>query len=746
MADLDFSRMFSGASPALASLAPIPVVNTAAGGQLEFRPLSAVTPVSAHPEAIAMGLGQGIQDVAKGYLAAVQQKKQDKLAEEERKRKADLDEREMKLKEGRFGMEKEKYSKELQDRIAAVGADKFPGDSRTAEAPIVGSPEATETPTTEPSEATGSSSGLPLVGTVFPTASFTGEAAPFQKEKYTREANTFRFAPEAADYTPSTQVQPIQMVPKPLSSTAPVVPSSNVFAQTSEMSAVRNPLADLKAAYDVVAGKVKRFSELEGASRDKYTRAVQSGGSTEEVPGTLSNLRETFFPSGKQAPVENIADKKAETPSPQASYQYPEGQWNRLQQATSGNLKDLSPYLTASADTGDMSTDQTKALPPTLPVPEKKQELYPLDLSQMYGIQYKEQPKLVQAQQPQPAQEAPKPAEKFAIPERPTADQIPKDFATRDYEAARREQAKDYGFYYEPMGRIETHKDANGLWYKVVRDPEKTTVLEQKLGRLESMAQRYDKYQLQQQNTIDREQSKFYSNPDVRAFTAPNGMRQSFSRFVKDYDAILKNPEASGISDIGLLDMFGRAEGGGRITEGQAALALRAVGILDKPEQLIQKLQGGARLSQNQRDQMLRVIAEDHSAQASLANQQIEMVRQKLQHQGITDETMLPQPYIIPITKWDFEEKSKQARALNTQLQLQKTEAMRNNDTASVEQINQQLTQLQQEMDPLYKMAKRAKKDKDGKIIDGILNSHEIEHTPQGWAGGAVATFQQQEP
>jgi hypothetical protein len=358
-------------------------------------------------------------------------------------------------------------------------------------------------------------------------------------------------------------------------------------------------------------------------------------------------------------------------------------------------------------------------------------KLFNLDLSQM--------PKTNAPTDKVPTAQAQQPQTRFTIPERPKADQIPKDVSTRDYEQARQEQAKDYGFYYEPLGKIETHKDANGLWYKVVRDPEKAAIIEQKLGRLEVARQRYDKYQLQEQNTIDREQTKFFSSPDVKAFTAPSGMRQSFARFVKDYDAILKNPEASGISDVGLLDMFGRAEGGGKITEGQAALALRAIGIMDKPEMFMQKLQGGARLSPNQRDQMLRVISEDHAAQANLANQQIEMVRTKLAHQGITDETMLPQPYIIPVTKWEFAEKTKEARALSTQLHLQKAQAEKAGDTNTVDQINQQLSDLQKQIDPLYDMAKRSKGS-------AIINSYDIEHTPQGWAGGAVATFQQQEP
>lgn len=739
MSEMDFSRLFAGSSPALANLSPLQPINFATGGNFSFQPLAQVTPVSSHPEAIAMGIGQAVQDVAKGYFAAQQQKKQDAKDEEERKRKNSLEERRMKLDENKFD-----YEKELKDRLASVGAEKFPGESiaQTSQMPQAPEDQDTASPTPEMSKTSGQ---LRSIGKYRPEA-FADQPGPFGREKYSREINTFR------DYTgePSTSAPapgaPVQVVPKPLSANPPgpipAVADGGIFSQTPESSAVRNPLADLKTVYDATADKVKRFAELERISKAKYDQASQSGASTAGIPGVFSNLRETFSPTTKSE--EKIVEKPTVPPT-QASIEekdYPAAQWEQLRQATAVDSP-LSPALRADFQqpTKDISTDKTPALSPTLKVPDK-QQTYPLDLSKMYDIEYTETP---QAAQTSKAPQAG--ANMFEIPERPKANEIPRDFTTRNYQLAREEQAKNYGFYYEPMGKIETHKDINGnLWYKVVRDPEKASVIEQKLGRLETMKQRYDKYQLQQQNTIDREQTKFYSNPDVKAFTAPNGMRQSFARFVKDYDAILKNPEASGISDIGLLDMFGRAEGGGRITEGQAALALRSVGILDAPDRLIQKLQGGARLSQNQRDQMLRVIAEDHAAQANLANQQIDMVRTKLQRQGITDEEMLPQKFIVPITKWDYEEKTKEARALNTQLQLQKSEAQKNNDKATVDQINEQLMQLKEEMDPMYKMAKRIGVDKDGNLRSGILNSYEIEHSPQGWAGGAVATFQQQEP
>jgi hypothetical protein len=242
--------------------------------------------------------------------------------------------------------------------------------------------------------------------------------------------------------------------------------------------------------------------------------------------------------------------------------------------------------------------------------------------------------------------------------------------------------------------------------------------------------------EVQKQNTLNREAAMFQSHPAVKAFAGPNGMQQALGKFVRDYDAIAKNPEASGISDIGLLDMFGRAEGGGRITEGQAALALRAVGIFDKPDQLLEKLKGGARLSQNQRDQMLRVITEDHAAQVNIANQAVAMNRKKLQAQGITDEDSLPQPYIKAKTKWEGMEDiaAMKLNAIAIHEKQKQAEAAGDKKTANdlkkqLEEIGKNATELRQKID---------------KSKSAIINLDEVENTPQGWGGGAAATLIQQ--
>jgi hypothetical protein len=425
-------------------------------------------------------------------------------------------------------------------------------------------------------------------------------------------------------------------------------------------------------------------------------------------------------------------------PSTREDYIYNEQPYEDLRAGATQTLEELAPYVSANAGAGAQGVP---SLPMGMDVPTKAPPtLYGLDLSKMKQQGEANQAIVnaeMQAQQVTPRETSGSGGDQFDPPPRPSANQIPKDRVFRSYDQARQEQAKDYGFYYEPMGEIQTFKDQNGPWYKVVRNPEKTSILEQKLARLETARQRYDKFNLQQQNTIDREQNKFAMSPAVKAFTSPNGMQQSFGRFAKDYDAISKNPEAAGISDVGLLDMFARAEGGGKVTEGQAALVLGSMGLVDKAKVLGYRLEGGDRLSQNQRDQMMRVIAEDYAFQANIANQAVKQTRDKLIKQGITDETSLPQPYDIPITKWEYDEKIKEAQAESTNLHIQRANAQSSGNTQLVNSINDRLRELQNELVPLAE-AKRKSKGST------IINMYDIEHKPQGWIGGAVNVFQQQ--
>jgi hypothetical protein len=293
--------------------------------------------------------------------------------------------------------------------------------------------------------------------------------------------------------------------------------------------------------------------------------------------------------------------------------------------------------------------------------------------------------------------------------------------------------------YARKTGRMEPEIKATNAGYEV--NWPTPMVLESAANRKDAAKAREETAKTQQglreQNTLNREAVMFQSHPAVKAFTAPNGMQQSFTRFVKDYDAIVKNPEGAGISDVGLLDMFARAEGGGRVTEGQANLVLGSMGILDKAKQLGMRLEGGDRLSQNQRDQMLRVIAEDHDAQAKIANQAVQMTRAKLIKQGVKDEDSLPQPYILPKTKFQALEDINELKTQALKLNAERQKAFAAGNKTESEMLKKQIEEIGKNAIELRRKIDKSK--------SSIINLEEIETTPQGWTGGAATTLIQQQ-
>jgi hypothetical protein len=293
--------------------------------------------------------------------------------------------------------------------------------------------------------------------------------------------------------------------------------------------------------------------------------------------------------------------------------------------------------------------------------------------------------------------------------------------------------------YARKTGRMEPEIKSTNAGYEV--NWPTPMVLESAANRKDAAKAREETTKSQQglreQNTLNREAVMFQSHPAVKAFTAPNGMQQSFTRFVKDYDAIAKNPEGAGVSDVGLLDMFARAEGGGRVTEGQANLILGSMGLMDKAKVLGMRLEGGDRLSQNQRDQMLRVIAEDNDAQAKIANQAVQMTRAKLIKQGIKDEDSLPQPYIVPKTKFQALDEINELKKEALKLNVERQKAFASGNKTESERLKKQIEEIGKNAIEIRRKIDKSK--------SSIINLEEIESTPQGWTGGAATTLIQQQ-
>jgi len=233
---------------------------------------------------------------------------------------------------------------------------------------------------------------------------------------------------------------------------------------------------------------------------------------------------------------------------------------------------------------------------------------------------------------------------------------------------------------------------------------------------------------IRQQNVLNNERSQFYATPQIKLFLGPNGMQQSFARFMADYDKVTPGSPGAGISQIGLLDMFARAEAGGRVTQAQADLALQARTIKEKWETLFNtKFGGGDVLSKDQMDQMRNVMQEDFVKQAKFANQAVAGHRSVLEDQGVST---LPTDFILPISREEGENTVDWYKTEIPKLKAQYQEAKDKGDKQTADQIEAQLSQ--------YGSAALELRKKIDKSKSSIINLDDMEDIPQGWFGSAA--------
>jgi len=263
-------------------------------------------------------------------------------------------------------------------------------------------------------------------------------------------------------------------------------------------------------------------------------------------------------------------------------------------------------------------------------------------------------------------------------------------------------------------------------------------VVEQHAARVDQAKDRQevakDRVAQRTQAILNQELNGFNSNNDVKVFTSQNGMRQSFPKFMKDYEAISENPTASGISDIGLMDMYAKAESGSRVSDSQLHAVLQAQTLKQKYETLFNKqFVGGDQLNQAQRDQMAQVLAGDHQAQVDIANQAVHMARNRLIAQGVTDEKFLPQPYIPAVTKSDVNRQISTMRDQAIKLKDQRDALQASGDVDGAAKLDSQLEEIGSAAKALVEKKKKAK--------GFVVNMDDIQGKDQGWGGAAATTL-----
>jgi len=141
------------------------------------------------------------------------------------------------------------------------------------------------------------------------------------------------------------------------------------------------------------------------------------------------------------------------------------------------------------------------------------------------------------------------------------------------------------------------------------------------------------------ENTIMRESRAFGLQKPVANFLRAGGVKELLPPFLSAYESAKLHPEASGAADVSMLDSFGRAESGGRITVSQAHLIENAMSLKDKwLTKTKGKIEGGGFLPQSVRDQMLRELTENYNIGADSANKVVTATKQRLKTSGIPEE------------------------------------------------------------------------------------------------------------
>jgi hypothetical protein len=129
------------------------------------------------------------------------------------------------------------------------------------------------------------------------------------------------------------------------------------------------------------------------------------------------------------------------------------------------------------------------------------------------------------------------------------------------------------------------------------------------------------------------------SNNEIKAYTGPNGVKSMLPAVISAYDRKTSGEsKAFGIDDITLLDNFSRAEGGGKITEGQVTLIKNATSLKDQLALIPKKWLDGDVLSQNAIDEMTRIIVKSHNEKAEAANEAAHQINYNAMQSGVLKE------------------------------------------------------------------------------------------------------------
>jgi hypothetical protein len=134
----------------------------------------------------------------------------------------------------------------------------------------------------------------------------------------------------------------------------------------------------------------------------------------------------------------------------------------------------------------------------------------------------------------------------------------------------------------------------------------------------------------QEDRTIYAASRDFKTDPRVQALLNKSSSRSMLQPFVSAYMNAKKFPDVAGQADVSMMNLFGRAEGGGKITANEMHALESATSPEGKFKIMINHFGGGDMTYQQVRDQMLRELLESTNIGVDDANKAVTAARESL--------------------------------------------------------------------------------------------------------------------
>ena len=241
-------------------------------------------------------------------------------------------------------------------------------------------------------------------------------------------------------------------------------------------------------------------------------------------------------------------------------------------------------------------------------------------------------------------------------------------------------------------------------------------------------------------------QKAFRTDKPIMNYLASNSPRSMIAPFISAYESAKRFPNAAGAADVSMMDSFGRAESGGRITENQARLIQEAMSLKDQAIAKYGKLYTGQFLTENIRDQMLRELTENVNISADFANKSVSGYMKDMEAGGFPHQKIGLHYFLgghTPETEFMLKSDAADRIKYNTD-QIQKLkEKSKTADPDSANMIRKQIDGLIKQSNIIHKRLED-EADTDSNLL-GAKEMRDINHL-EGWGGGDVNLIETANP